>query len=62
MIPGMPASELKVWAREEIMDAIDAMIADKKHEGGRVIDLEDELALQKERDRVAKFLNRPTKY
>lgn len=63
-IPGMPARDLKIWAREEILESVDAMVNDALENGrnGERIDLEDELVLKKERDRVAKFLNLPTKW
>lgn len=62
--PGMPPSELKIWAREELLSCIDAKIADMMEHGrdGHMIDLEDEIVLTKERDRVAKLFNLPTKY
>jgi hypothetical protein len=62
MTPGMGARDLKIWAREEIMDAIDEMLVVLHDKDGTLINFEDELVLKKERDRVAKFLNLPTKY
>lgn len=56
-LEGMGPKDTKLWAREEIMDAIDAMIKDKKE--GVNLTVDDELALKKERARVAKFLGMP---
>lgn len=57
---GMSPTELKLWAREEVIDAIDAMIADKK-EGPYGLEFDDLNALAKERNRVAKFLGKAEK-
>jgi len=57
------ARELKVWAREEILDAVDELIKDKEDYGnlGTALDLDDLVALKKERNRIAKFLGLKTK-
>lgn len=56
MAIGMSASDTKQWAKEELIDAIDAFIKDKKEEIPRLT-LEEEQALDLERNRVVKFLN-----
>jgi F0F1-type ATP synthase membrane subunit b/b' len=57
---GMSASDTRSWAKEEILDAIDKLIKEKKSEIPR-ISLEEEQALERERDRVVKFLNCKTR-
>lgn len=50
------------WAKEEILAAIDAMVAEKKaSHSDDEIDRDEELELEKQRDRVAKFLGLPEK-
>ncbi len=50
----MPARDRKLWAREEIMDAINTMIAEMRER--RDLNADDEQALLRERDRVGHFL------
>lgn len=59
----MSASDLKKWAREEILDAIDELIKEKEEYGnlGTHVDWDDLTALKKERNRIAKFLDLPEK-
>ena len=51
-VPPIPPRFLIVWAREQLLSVIDAHLA----EGDFDWDADDERALQKERDRIAKFL------
>mgnify|MGYP001576615156 CR=1 FL=1 len=58
----MTRRDTVAWAREEIIVAIDVMIAEKMaSRGDDEIDLEEEIELKKLRNRVAKFLGLPEK-
>jgi hypothetical protein len=59
---GMTRRDTVAWAREEIIGAIDAMVAEKKASlGDDEVDRDEEMELEKQRDRVAKFLGLPRK-
>jgi hypothetical protein len=53
---GMPRRMLGQWAKEEIVDAIDAMIREKSD-----LDYDESNSLINQRNRVAKFLDQPTR-
>jgi hypothetical protein len=49
----MPARELAIWAKEEVLEFIDRGLRDKLEYGGLTFDERE--ALKKERSRVAKM-------
>jgi hypothetical protein len=54
---GMPRRMLGQWAKEEIVETIDDMIREKS----RAMDYDESNAMTNQRNRVAKFLDQPTK-
>lgn len=62
----MTRRDTTIWAKEEIMDAIDEKIDAIAGNSGAAnvndIDRDEELELKKQRDRVAAFLGLPTKW
>jgi hypothetical protein len=52
----MPQRAHTEWAKEMILEFIDSAIKEKTGAGGEFTDMDDLLALRKQRDRIAKFL------
>lgn len=53
MGPGMSRTDLRCWAKEEMLAGIDARIAELQEDG---LDYDEAHALKQQRDRIAKFL------
>jgi hypothetical protein len=53
--PGMPRRDMKAWAKEMMLDAIDAFM----REAGSMEDYDERAALREQRNRIARFLKLP---
>lgn len=59
--PGMPARDRTLWAKEELLSAIDARLKEMLEDPVMDLDFDERSALHQQRNRVAKLFRMPEK-